>query len=58
MPRAQRVACYSLGGHDPDTCTDKPAHLIEFAQKMAYEHIAFTERRWAEQAAADALQPL
>lgn len=58
MPRAYRVACYSLGGHNPDTCTEQPDHLAQFSQKMAYEHMAFTERRLAEQAAADALEPL
>lgn len=55
MPRAYRVACYSLSGHDPDTCA---VHLQRFAQKMALEHVAFTERRMAEQEAFDALEPL
>lgn len=58
MPRAYRVACYSLGGHDPDTCTEQAQHLVQFAQKMALEHVSFTERRMAEQAATDALEPL
>ncbi|RDI32343.1 hypothetical protein DEU38_10374 [Rhodococcus sp. AG1013] len=58
MPRAYRVACYSLGGHDPDTCADQAVHLQRFAQKMALEHVAFTERRMAEQEAVDALEPL
>ncbi|AEQ21015.1 hypothetical protein E3_1010 [Rhodococcus phage E3] len=58
LPRAQRVACASLGGHDPDTCPDKADHLVAYAQKMAADHILFTERRWAEQEAAGAVQPI